>query len=456
MIQEKKLFSAALEADGKKLFSSLLRGSVSEADCRKRVGEYEQVFGNYESLKRVAKTFSAYTDNDILANQYFDATVAGLANSFAGYVTIERYMDQPKGLIYFLDLIGALDNRVVLPNIGAEGNNLAGFSNRAISASAVVAAPGTPEQVLMGKTLVPGTVVVTFKKAGTADIVAMDNKLGVLNAAPGVLTAGTVNYTTGQVDFDQAFAAAGWSYTVSAVENQTASANINRFKTETHEYFIDTYPELLVGESNLVSIAAMQKSLGVNPEDVIVGKLQELYTKMINAEIVREVKSGDLGNPITIDVTVATTGYQDFRSRLDHFVGSLADVDQAMARKSVKGVNATSYLCGLTVGAFFKKTKALGLFTNAESSYVNDLIGFFDGAIPVLQHVDITDNEAYAIHKTKDGNLAPVARGIYLPLTNTPAIGNYANPTQVATGVFYQQATKSIAPELQQKFILLS
>lgn len=32
-----------------------------------------------------------------------------------------------------------------------------------------------------------------------------------------------------------------------------------------------------------------------------------------------------------------------------------------------------------------------------------------------------------------------VVRGIYLPLTDTPTIGNYENPVQAASGVFYQE-----------------
>jgi hypothetical protein len=34
---------------------------------------------------------------------------------------------------------------------------------------------------------------------------------------------------------------------------------------------------------------------------------------------------------------------------------------------------------------------------------------------------------------------APLARGIYLPLTDTPTIGNYNNPTQMAAGIYYQE-----------------
>ena len=47
--------------------------------------------------------------------------------------------------------------------------------------------------------------------------------------------------------------------------------------------------------------------------------------------------------------------------------------------------------------------------------------------------------------------VAPLARGIYMPLTDTPTIGNYNNPTQMAAGIYYQEGTRYMAPELVQK-----
>ena len=91
---------------------------------------------------------------------------------------------------------------------------------------------------------------------------------------------------------------------------------------------------------------------------------------------------------------------------------------------------------------------------NTKMTYINDLLGWYNG-IPVLRSTDV--NEAagegtfYAIHKTADGQMAPLARGIYMPLTDTPTIGNYANPTQMAAGIYYQEGTRYMAPELVQK-----
>lgn len=71
-----------------------------------------------------------------------------------------------------------------------------------------------------------------------------------------------------------------------------------------------------------------------------------------------------------------------------------------------------------------------------------------DDGIPVLRTTDIASSDVYAIHKTPDGQMAPLVRGIYLPLTDTPSIGNYNNPTQISSGIYYQEGIKSLAPEL--------
>lgn len=214
-------------------------------------------------------------------------------------------------------------------------------------------------------------------------------------------------------------------------------------------------PDMLIGENNLIALAAMQKSLKVNASDILAAKLVELFTKLINEKLVHAVIDPYTAvDAVDIDITKATTGFLDFRSQLDKFGATLVDVDGALAEKSVKGVRATAYLCGVYMADYFRKLTVTGKWVdNVANNYINDLIGYYDG-IPVLRHTDITTNEGYAIHKTYDGQLAPVIRGIFLPLTNTPAVGNYNNPTQISQGVFYQEGIQSITNLLTQKFTL--
>lgn len=443
MINEAKLFSKATK-ESKFLQAALRKGSVSEQDAQNREITYQKVFSNYTDLKETAKAFSSYAESDVQANQYFDASVAAQAKSFAGFFTIERALDQPKALIYYLDLLG-IDGTRVMPNIGAENINNGNIQNRASATQAVT--PGSTHVFNLNKQLVPGTVKLTL---GT--FTAQDDRQGGFLASPGLLATATVNYSTGRIDVVLGAAAANTgSLVVVSNENQTAVQKGNRFKTELSNYLVETYPEMLVGESNLVALAAMRKSLGIDVQAVIVGKLQELYTKLINQEIVGQLISAGTAGSIAIQVNDAR--YQDYRSSIDTFVGELNAVDTALGVKSVKGTKATAYVCGKDMITMFKKTKMNGQFVEAEQAYVNDLVGYYNG-VPVLEHTSVAANAGIAVHKTSDGNLAPVARGIFLPLTSTPTIGNYDNPTQQATGVFYQQKSQLIVPELVQHFTL--
>jgi hypothetical protein len=212
-------------------------------------------------------------------------------------------------------------------------------------------------------------------------------------------------------------------------------------------------PDLLINENNLLTIAASQRAMGVNPNDLAGAKLTELYTKLINYKLTAETIRIDNSTPYQIDASSWT--FMTYRSKLDAFVSELVSVDTALANISGKGVMATCYLVGTKMGNWFRRLKSIGNFVdNTESTYINDLLGYCNG-VPVLRHdsIDAIDPRAgFAIHKTVDGQLAPVMRGIFLPLTNTPVVGNYNNPTQTASGVFYQEANNGIIPELVQKF----
>ena len=133
----------------------------------------------------------------------------------------------------------------------------------------------------------------------------------------------------------------------------------------------------------------------------------------------------------------------------------MIDVESALAQKAVKGVTTTAYVVGANAANQFQKGNAIGKWEkNTKMTYINDLLGWYNG-IPVLRSTDVSEKASkgtfYAIHKTADGQMAPLARGIYMPLTDTPTIGNYNNPTQMAAGIYYQEGTRIMANELVQK-----
>lgn len=464
MIGETKLFSTMSE--NSQWLQMLRKSSRSDADAKNRREVYQKVFSTYEGNREIAKAFSGMAEIPLLSNQYFNATMASYVRSFAGFLTIERSMDQPTALLWYMDLLGVTDNRVVLPNVGPE--NLNGINAR-FSSSAVFT-PGTEVQIATNKKLIPGTIDITLidPTGAKPEIRVKDDARGNLLAPAGVLIANTtagavgVNYATGLVTFNvngtdyadyTKFSIIGFEDVAGdpAFGQLTGPGN-NRFKVKMNNIVATSEPDMLVGENNLMAIAAMQKSVGANPAEVTGAKLTELYTKLINAKLVQRLQDMWTGTPVTIDLLKANNGWLDYNSYLEKFIGGLVEVDTALAKRSYKGVRATSYVVGENVGNAFRKLKSNGNFVeNTDSTYINDLLGYCNG-IPVLRHTDINPNEGYAVVKTADGQLAPVMRGIFLPLTNTPIVGNYNNPSQFANGVYYQEANEGIVPELMVKF----
>jgi len=459
-----------------KMMDALMNSSVSLDDARIRANEYakmfsrnENDFGFNQSANLLQKTFSGYAETPLLSTQYFNASVASYVSSFAGFMSIERDFDQPNGLFYWFDVLGVTDMRSVIPNLGPDNyqdiNSMGGFE-------ADVTVNGTTYDVTIGRKLIPGTVRVKID----SNIELVDDGQGNFMAKAGVMTAGTLNYLSGRVQFTMA-SAPTTSIKVIGKEDVTGTpcnttgasnthANDKRFVAKMQQLGLQTVPDMLVAEYNIAALGAMKKATGADMASFLFTKLRELYTKMINYKLVSTMEAGYNGNTM-IDLDMSTFQPQsqtnftftDYRSRVDLFDAYLVNVETALAQKAVKGVTTTAYVAGTKAASQFQKGGIIGKFKrNDKMTYISDLLGWYDG-IPVLRSSDIKEDDRdgkstgtfYAIHKTADGQMAPLARGIYMPLTDTPTIGNYNNPTQMASGIYYQEGTKYLAPELVQK-----
>jgi len=470
------------------MMDALINSSVSIEDANLRSREYAKMFSRNEDMKDIfglgngtnllQKTFSGYAETPLLSTQYFNASVASYVSSFAGYMSIERDFDQPNGLFYWFDVLGVSDMRPVIPNLGADNyqdiNTMGGFE-MSLTPSATDGFSAT-----VGRKLIPGTVRVKIVKVDTATtkLELVDNGQGIFMSAPGVITAGTINYLSGKVDFTlgtaltaKEAANTATSITIVGKEDVTgtpcntvgasnAHANDKRFIAKMQQIGLSTVPDMLVAEYNIAALGAMKKATGADMATFLFGKLREIYTKAINYKLVSTMEEGYMGTTLN-DLDLSNTNTQiaskfhDYRSRVDLFDAYLINVETVLASKAVKGVDITAYVAGPQACNQFQKGGMIGKWQrNTKMTYISDLLGWYDG-LPVLRSTDIVENPGegtfYAIHKTKDGQMAPLARGIYMPLTDTPTIGNYNNPTQMASGIYYQEGTKYMAQELVQK-----
>lgn len=460
------------------MIDALVNSSVShqDADCRSREyakmfsrnQEISQMFGNSGNL--LQKTFSGYAETPLLSTQYFNASVASFVSSFAGFMSIERDFEQPTGLFYWFDVLGVTDLRQVIPNLGPDNyqdiQSMGGFTLE------ITPAAQTSFSSLIGRKIIPSSLRVKVTTESES-YELIDNGQGQFMAIAGKLNSSSINYLNGRVEFELASTLAGDAQKekivivgkedvtgtpCNTVGASNAHANDKRFIAKLQQIALTTVPDMLIAEYNIASLGALKKATGSDMATFLFTKLRELYTKMINYKLVSTLEEGYVGNTMSdLDLTQdnLTGKFLDYRSRIDLFDAYLINVESALATKAVKGVTTTAYVAGNAAANQFQKGQMIGKWEkNTKMTYINDLLGWYNG-IPVLRSTDI--NEAagegtfYAIHKTEDGQMAPLARGIYMPLTDTPTVGNYSNPTQMAAGIYYQEGTRYMAPELVQK-----
>ena len=472
------------------MYDALRASSVSAEDANLRGREYAKMFSRNDEMRDMLgmsdgnlfqKTFSGYAETPLLSTQYFNASVASYVSSFAGFMSIERDFDQPNGLFYWFDVLGVSDLRTVIPNLGPDNYqdiNTMGYFEEVPADQTL-----TEQNVVFGRKLIPGTIRV---KIETADqkFELIDNGQGSFMSIPGVLESGRINYLAGAYEFKLASGITPTAMKVVGKEDVTGTpscttgarndhANDKRFIAKMQQIALNTVPDMLVAEYNIAALGAMKKATGSDMATFLFTKLREIYTKTINYKLVKTLEDGYVGNTATVmsDLDLRNipgslaSKFMDYRSRVDLFDAYMVNVESTLAQKAVKGVTVTAYVAGAQASNQFQKGSVIGKWEkNTKMTYISDLLGWYNG-IPVLRSTDIKENITtdpetgeqvvegtfYAIHKTHDGQMAPLARGIYMPLTDTPTIGNYNNPTQMASGIYYQEGVRYMAPELVQK-----
>lgn len=452
MFSETKAYSKQIESP--KFLEALRASSVSDMDAKNRLKVYSKVFANNEQVRESMRAFSGYAEMPILTNTYFNCSISALIRSFAGYLSIERDMAQPNAVLGYYDLLGINDNRVVMPNVGYGNVN-------GLQAPMVFEGDAAADKFshTFGERLIPGSVEVTVTYEDKV-YTLRDDANGSLMAAPGVLSAATINYTTGLVEFTLAApAAADAPVKVKAAKDcaadpevgQALTSTINRFKLQKKYYHANAVPTLLISEYDLMTMAAADKAMSDDVVAIMGTKLTNLYQRIINKSLVDAIVRADVSKVYTIDMAAAANKFLDYGSRIEYFEAQLVNVDSALAEQSGVAIAATAYVCGKEVCNWFMKSKQF--VKNTDATFVDDLIGTYNG-IPVLRQMTLGQLEGYAVHKTADGTIAPTIFGQFLPLTSVPVTGNYQNPTQQAAGVYFQSATDSIEPLLAQKFVV--
>lgn len=437
--------------NSEKIMKKILSSSRSGDDAKSRISAYTKAFSNFGELEglRTRKQSSGLGDlSGLQPNQFVDVTVTTMISSITGFFAVERGVDAPFVKMPFLNLLNSETDAMVSPNIGAD-NNLAS-SKISISSST----PATAATLGGVNPIIPNSLKITVKR-GAATYILKDDGLGAIVGpfGAGLVSGTSINYSTGAIVFT--LGVAFDSYNAEWFEDAPKDPT-NKTKPALKYYDLNCTAEVLLSETNLVTNLVAQKSMNIPINDILKRRLLEEYVKMTNSKIVNAINLGYVGGTTTIDLSdYNLASSATFETLLNVFTHGLNKVDTQLTDKSYKSVTPSAYLVGKKVAELFKSCNRLGSFVaNTESTYIEDLLGYFNG-VPVIKTHRIDQWTAYASHKTSDGQLAPAARAIFLPVNDLPEVGNFNNPTQSAGGIYSYEGTTLLTSELLQKFVIV-
>jgi hypothetical protein len=467
-------------ADGEVIRKGLETSSMSAADAESRARNWDKVFSNLDEIveDRMYSTHQGagtpgYSSTGLHGVEFFDATVAAMIKSYSGIFSVERAMEQPNASLPYMNLYGVRTGNLVTPNIGVsqtftEGDGFMSqevvipVANATATFDFATAASTVGFKDLDKLPIVPGSVKISYLEAGKAEIKIVDNGSGDLLAAAGFLKSGSVKYALDnnpslpEVSFEVAnVATANVTVKVSLVYDTPKEIN-EKIKPELEYYQASTSPIIVPYEINQVANLSARKALGIDMRKLTLTQITDEYTKLINKKTVAQVvASAKKKDEAVIDLHAFTIATSDYRTHLESFMAQLKAVDTAMAKKTEKGVSVSAFLVSLELGNLFQQLDMITTkwVPNKDISYVDDVIGYYTG-IPVVRTKWIPEVagggvvQGYAIHKTKEGQLAPLMRGIFLPLTNMDEVGSFDNPLLKSGGIFSYEGVSMLTQDL--------
>lgn len=472
-------FRELLNGDsGEQIRKGLETSSMSADDAENRARNWDKVFSNLDEIVE-DRTYAhqgagspGYSSGGLHGIEFFDATVAAMIKSYSGIFSVERAMDQPNASLPYMNLYGVKTGNLITPNIGIsnvfqEGDGYVLMENTILAASLTqnikVATTGSTAGFnnLDKLPIVPGSVKIEYQEVGGALMTIRDDGNGGLLAPAGFLSAGSVTYSLDnnpsvpEITFTVAATVVGNVSMKLTLVHDTPKELNERIKPELEYYSASTAPIIVPYEINQVANLSARKALNIDMRGLTLTQITDEYTKLINKKTVDQVvASAKSKSEAVIDLQAFTIATSDYRTHLESFMAQLKAVDTAMAKKTEKGVSISAFLVSLTLGDLFHQLDMVTTkwVPNKDMSYVDDVIGYYSG-VPVVRTKWIADLnggvcQGYAIHKTKEGQLAPLMRGIFLPLTNMDEVGSFDNPLLKSGGIFSYEGVNMLTQDL--------
>ena len=435
---------------------SLSFSSPSSQIARKRNEVYNRVMANFFSVRdRMKESGMMFSSMDLqeatMGVTLKEASLQAYLNSFAGYIAIERPLTQMKELLVYKDMITKGTGRVVMPFIGKQ-------EPRTLAEKIQVESITQDNSLTLNMSIVPGSLMITMSNDDGSKVTTVtDNRKGGLLGEGGVLATGSeINYATGELTLKLAnteYTKAKINYSRDGVADESAT----RIKPRSNHFIIEAKINKFEYEYNIIQDALEAKTIGSSSAEDVKQAVRDEHQEAINNGLVETLIDNYAGTTLTISLDSFSVAAGMFDSLIRTFKAGLTAVDSAIAAKCYKVIAATAYVVSNSLSDMFCCLDQDQDWVVNNTGFVNGLVGFYKGRA-VLRHlvVDEKDGEGYgyAIHKTADGELAPVALGILLPATDLPLVGNYNNTSEVAGGIYSVEGVSMLTSDLVQKFKL--
>lgn len=444
---------------------------------------YDGLMTKENNRARFTNSAASYGDSAAAVGQIsvgIDATIRAYVDSMAGFFCREESINAPNALVTIFDALDAFDDTIISPNLGTVNYSKL-RKGKPVSGELAVSGPNytfSPGKKIQGK-----SVKITFigttggKTVAIPDLAIYDDGYGNLLAPAGMLLSGVVpnsepavNYAPSTVDYANGVVSwaintdltwKGVTYVITKVKidasidmtGDAASAGTRtHIKGKSVGFLVSTEPELLTYEANLIENVSVSKTLGSDMQVYLSERLAELYTIRINTMIAEAIDKNYVGE--TLVVNFSDVSFDNTRSYSDFFNNKLIEYGQKAKEKVYRLGTPNVILAGLKGSIPFLKLTSIGVFTRVKNSNINGLIGYLDDVTPVLTSDAVVEDAAaanpteggpagegifYMSYKSTDGTVAPLLRVIYLPLTTTPNVGNFANPVQVSGGYYFAE-----------------
>jgi hypothetical protein len=434
--------------------SVLFTSNGNKSLANRRALLYEQVFDNFNNkvnnLKRL-KMFDSSPSMDMSGSSMGvvlkEASMKAYLQSFAGFLAIEASMTQAKQLILYRDKI-TRNGVNVLPFLGTQSPRLLNKQGADFTLAADtdqefnLNCKVTPNSVAL--TLVINGVKTTYRDNGSGDLV------GIIGDT--TISDGSINYQTGVITITLSSAAAVTdTANVKYAMNEGTAPQGRRIHAREGYFLIEAEPNVFDYEIDTIRAAISQKTTNSSLYLDMYETVQSEHLMSINDSLVETLIGGYEGNLATIDLSdfSITSGRFDTMTRV--LMKELGQIDRTIAKNTYKAVNASAYVVGDNVASLFLAMNAEEYWVPNNIGFVNGLLGTWKGR-PVLTHQSVPADEGYAVHKTIDGEMAPVALGVLLPATDIPVRYSFENIEMQAGGIYSVEGTSFITSDLVQRF----